>query len=216
MKRRKAVLGIIALIALIILGALIYRPAAPPPENSPWMKKWLNDPTCLPPCWENIIPGETDIGDSIALLEQVEEINNETIKMFSGDWSEVQWAFKDSSSWGRVWTTKKDTLIHMTRFATGDSVTITEIEAKYGAPQEVLISRCMSGFCDVVLIYKDLSMGLDVFTRERRQAGIRLRPDQVVYKIEFYSNKPGDVPPYTLDWNYPQRTYAWKGYTTYP
>ena len=34
-----------------------------------WMKAWLENPVCNPPCFENIIPGETKYNDAIEIIE---------------------------------------------------------------------------------------------------------------------------------------------------
>jgi len=219
MKTIKAAFWIITLISAYGCRMVPFHTSAPTPERGDWMIKWLNNPTCLPPCWENIIPGETSITDSISLLQQVEEIDSQKIELIdSGFGSDVQWSFKSSIFGGAVSTIKDDPIIYLALVDSDGIVTIGEIESKYGAPQEVLVSRCMSGFCEVLLIYKNLYMGLEVATEHIRSGNsfIELQPNQVVFRVQFYSDQPDVTLPYTRGPSYPERSYPWKGYTYYP
>jgi len=217
MKSMKTAFWIVTLITLYGCGMLPFRKSPPPPAKGDWMIKWLNNPTCLPPCWENITPGETNIDESIALLQQVEEIDSQKIVRIGSNAGprnrvEVNWGFKDSNYGGLVNTIRDDPIIKMIHLDSDQVVTIAEIVSKYGDPQEVLVSRCMSGFCEVFLIYKEMGMGLYIFPRQLRSRNslVELFPVQVVDSVQFYSKVPDATDSYDLG------IYTWKGYTTYP
>src|SRR5689334_19085430 len=36
-----------------------------------WLVRWLNEPVCLPPCWENITPGNTSFTDALPIAKAI-------------------------------------------------------------------------------------------------------------------------------------------------
>lgn len=87
------------ILASLFIGSCSYRPSLIPPTEplrSAWLKDFLSQSSCQPPCWENITPGITTYGDAKAKL-----LNNTSLKItdttnFKG--KEIEWDFDDGSS----------------------------------------------------------------------------------------------------------------------
>ncbi|MEJ5203004.1 MAG: hypothetical protein WHV66_12295, partial [Anaerolineales bacterium] len=79
-----------------------------PKPMANWIRAWLEEPVCVPPCWNNILPGYTNIYDAQKMLEQ--ETSNYKITwpanhldpISSIDRSHLSWTFLEDLSDGSV------------------------------------------------------------------------------------------------------------------
>ena len=73
---------VLVIVVLSMLGSLVACSGEMPatdqahitPTLSPmsdWLVRWLNEPVCQPPCWENITPGKTSFADALTIAKNI-------------------------------------------------------------------------------------------------------------------------------------------------
>ena len=98
-------------------------------------------------------------------------------------------------------------------------ITIGDIIEKFGMPGEVFPYECRIGYCGTVLIFRNYGMLIEIPLKERQNKSgdyVELSPFQIIARIEFF---PMDAIEKTWWFNsplYEEKSYLWKGYTTYP
>jgi hypothetical protein len=109
-------------------------------QNPPWLDDFLYQPTCPPPCWENIIPGETALAGAREILYQKTGINTVTI---NDDFAiaYLNWSFNDSLDIGSIAVETKIDRVRYIGFEFDKTpyLTLKEAEDVYGSPNHVLI-----------------------------------------------------------------------------
>src|SRR6266496_222154 len=73
---------VLVIVVLNMLGTLVacsrtitatdeayIRPTLSPQPD--WLVRWLNEPICQPPCWENVTPGKTSFKDALPIAKAI-------------------------------------------------------------------------------------------------------------------------------------------------
>ena len=194
--------------------------------HSDWVTKWLTNPTCQPPCWENIIPGQTyidNVADILAATQGIHILSNPG----KGPLSEIRqmdWGFDRSSDNGGAQTDEQGYVVSLIFMNTYQPITTEEVILKYGNPTNVLLYDCRSEMgrktCEVNLVYNNKGMMLGLFLNDigKEKYQVKIEPDQELKKIIFFSNAEGtyvDVMGKN-SFNYPKYYFPCNGYTNYP
>lgn len=191
-----------------------------------WLNKFLKDPTCLPPCWENIVPGKTTIDDASSILSHVSGIkiaNNPTV--LSGNTRQMDWRFDQSNDGGDVTTDDQGKVISKISLGFYEKLTTEEIISAFGQPTDVLLYDCRSEFgkhtCEVHLIFQETGIALrtgliDNFGKNMYQ--VNISPQTEINGIWFFQKINGTYEKVIgrNSFNYPQYFIKWKGYSNYP
>lgn len=198
-----------------------------PKPLSSWITKWLTNSTCQPPCWENLVPGETDIIESVKIIEQ---IPNATITSFPYNdapfgFRQVRWQFNDRDGGGSATTEKNDQVIStiFLQVSGEQHLPVEQIVSVFGPPDQVLIYRCLNEVgnhgCQLHLIYNGFAIELEKLTdKGTKDYRIKLSEDTSVFGIWFFP-KGDNGYANTLGRNtghFPKDLYEWKGFVEYP
>jgi hypothetical protein len=138
----------------------------------------LSNPTCQPPCWKNIRPGETTKEEAVSLLKELPEVDSTTIALNGKPWNIfediIYFGFKDSEVHGRVYISNdKAVFIEISRV--GDlelDTTFGEAVNMLGEP-EYIINIPISGGLPlapktnfiIIAIQPERGFGFDYDTR---------------------------------------------------
>ena len=106
-EKKRLFFGAFCLAMIILTGCNVVELIEPDPTASPkpeWLTEFLENPTCQQPCWENIIPGETNIWEVDEILSKIPEVTNiqGPKEAFQGDEWHVTWDYSDGTSGGRI------------------------------------------------------------------------------------------------------------------
>lgn len=85
---------ILLLVSCTFVESLNSSSSAP---RSSWISELLENPPCLPPCWENIVPGETTIQEAKEIL-----LAKGSIKAIYSSKDVFEWVFVPSDEHGKV------------------------------------------------------------------------------------------------------------------
>lgn len=226
--RRMMIIQAILVISILssCSGTAFWVKPTPKPLGSS-ITKWLTNPTCQPPCWENLVPGETNIIDSVKVIGQIPSV---TITGFPYDdkpWGirQVRWQFTDRDEGGSA-TTEKNNPVISTIFlqVSGQQfLPVKQIVSNYGPPIGVLIYSCLNEVgnngCVLHLIYNGFAIELRKLPDKGIESyQIKLSEDSKVSGIWFFP-KGDNGYANTLGKNsghYPKDLYQWKGFVDYP
>ncbi len=164
------------------------------PTNTPreqWVTDWLDNPTCQPPCWENITVANTTIPELVSKLSNTDDIvltgpyKNDISKQTT-----VYWEFPDNKSGGQAITGYNNSIIILMNLSVNQNqnLRISEVIKVYGDPNYVLVRECNSGFlsllCTVHLIFnKGLALELLLSSNHDK---VDISEDSTVGRIWFF------------------------------
>ncbi len=112
----------------------------PTPTPPGWIVKWLEHPSCLPPCWEKIQPGVTSV-DAIRDMEQ--------------QYPDMSVEIKPGTSIIQV------IYLYLSYY---DKLPIRLLISKFGQPDYVRITQCdPNGRCPTHAIFMDEGMVVEVY-----------------------------------------------------
>ena len=196
-----------------------------PAARHQWIKKWLNDPTCQPPCWEHIIPGETSLLDAASIVSTIPDTKIILLPNMNTDdqKSQLQWQLDNSSDTGIADPDEKGKVIALLTLSLGSDQQLLfgEVISAYGQPSDVVLYDCQGEItrssCVVHIVYPDLGMVLELFLRSVNKEGyhVDINSDANVSVIMFI---PGGSNSYseTILHNLNKPRIGWKGYAEYP
>ena len=216
------------LVILLIICCSMTNPKPTPEPRPPIIQQFLTDPTCKPPCWETITPGETDIFDAADILSNTPGIIlDHGPRDQTGRGKEICWSFDETDGVGRAEaTTQSDSISRIwLYFGSEQNVTVEEIIAYYGEPNYVLVRTCYSIFlsptkCTIHLIY-EMGMALayvGIARGRMNNSRIDVLTDTQIDSILLY---PAGIQGYldTFVGNQPNvvnELIPWRGYGEYP
>jgi len=189
--------------------------ATMPPTNSlDWWTTWLTQPTCQPPCWENITPGVTTQEEATSILKGMTDI---TIK-YNGE-NGLTWYFGEKSEGGFIVVSNEGKVDRITLENTSNkNWNLEKIVTVYSFPKYLEPFDCRDGMCIVSLVYPDLGMFLDVFVENKgANSGSKqfeIFPDTIVDRVYFIEQGIENfkkIPGFEED-----ALLNWKGYGKYP
>ncbi|MBV6396864.1 MAG: hypothetical protein HFACDABA_02466 [Anaerolineales bacterium] len=153
-----------------------------------WITRWLNQEVCTPPCWEEIVPGETLLKDAIVLVEGIPDAK------ITGEWEQVfEWEMA-GSDFGKAFTNLE------LRIAGNDSITwigisinknqsvvIEEVVDVYGSPSYIQVVDCNDvGSCDTNLIYSSIGMALHLYLELNPEGNVEIKGDSTIFQLLFF------------------------------
>ena len=191
-------------------------------KRSEWLTKWLYEPSCSPPCWEQMTPGDTTINEGLSLIKK---LNGVSIKYSPGkglydDRKQMMWDFNDSNSSGSGTTDKQGDVISdiSLQLNSEENLRISEIISIYGPPEYVNTLGCFGELtntsCDVHLIYPKIGMSLGLYLPDQGtdEHNVEISSDLSIRTIVFFS--PG-VDNYLKALGVFDNFVKWSGYTEY-
>ncbi len=225
--RNKLILFCIILVVLGISCRFFTSTPTPMIEpRHPWITKWLQNPTCQPPCWENITPGVTGMYEAYELLPQIPgvKVTFPPVKNPFDNSKQMQWQLDGSDSTGIADSDELGELITLLTLTVGSDqlLTVEEVISSYGSPSEVVITGCREELfrksCVTHLVYADLGIVLDIFLIDvgDDKPQVEVLPDSGVEKIVLF---PSGDEYYQMFWpNGKQEGYffQWNGFKVYP
>jgi len=191
---------------------------------SEWLAKWLENPTCEVPCWENIVPGETSREQTKALLSG----NPEIASVEEGDvipyGSMLFVKIYNDTYMGNV-SIKFDNQniaqeIDLTTF--GGKLYLGDMILAYGSPKQVLVRDTPDNeSVSVNMLYPESGMVLHLFIHNLGGGIPYVNINEYSEIWNIYLDAPGlkyyfeisEITDGTID---PRLLSEWKGYTIYP
>lgn len=153
-----------------------------------WLVRWLNEPVCQPPCWENITPGKTSFTDALPIAKAISGaklsyIGDNDIRLKSDQY--------DAYNFALLWS-KGDANIQVINLDTNfTSLELGEIVDRYGFPDEMIKYGLPSTeFTSVwiALLYYDLGMVITFYALpDDPWNSVSLSPDTSIDSIQFYA-----------------------------
>jgi hypothetical protein len=160
-------IGISLVATRVLVDARILRPnrfTAGFTNPSEWIAKWLRNPTCKVPCWENITPGETNRDQTKLLLSsnpEVESVEERDVipyglmlfvKIYDGKHKgNVSIKFDDQNIAQEI---------ELAVF--GDNLYLHDMISVYGSPKKVLFHNQDYEYVTVDLLYPESGMIIEL------------------------------------------------------
>lgn len=222
------ILPIFFLFLISSCSALPFFSTPTPKPRSDWITKWLKNPTCQPPCWENMIPGKTKIEDGVTILEQIPGINKLSgpSKGPIGNEKQMVWQFGPSSGSISAQTDERGEILSFIYLNLNleENITLDELVSAYGQPTNLSFYDCRTELnmksCVIHLIYKDKGMALELLVDDigKGEYRVKILSETKVSGVWLFP-ATGDGYATTIGKNsfiYPKFVINWKGYTNYP
>lgn len=181
-----------------------------------WLKEWLEQPICEPPCWQSIIPGQTPITQAINLLGTFPFVTSLEGPEENG-WGNNfwKWSFVDSDGGGLLEYSKLGEVKTLMLFIDED-LTLQDIIERYGQPTNIQSGGCHQHDCYLWITYMEqgLALGTSLGIEQRNPIKVEPKPNSIVDRIYFFSPGRENYPivPGTPD----DLLLEWEGYITYP
>lgn len=210
---KKFVVGVIVFWGFITTGCVLFPSKTPTPAaRHAWVTKWLENPACLPPCWEGITPGVTTITETFSILQKMPGVSKTENTRGKLTGIPIRWYFNQSGGEGLVSEDEHGRVAWIElSLAYEQLLTVGEVIPSYSSPSHVQASSLHIGNCGLYIIY--MERGLVLYTTlPVHNEKVLLSPQTRVDKLYFIP--PGDEnflrfakSSYTID--------EWKGYGSY-
>ena len=179
-------LWIILIIILIGCGyqnSIPTQTAVPPGQ---WLVNLLSNPVCIPPCWEGIRPGKTQIGEAIETLNSIQDVTElqGPYKYPNSENVGIQWEFADDHGSGLLISNDQTKIV--TQITLGpQSLSINKFMEKFGEPDQVFIFDTETNALKIVYIfYSNQNIMLETGGRVNDN-GFRINPELRISYIRF-------------------------------
>lgn len=152
----------------------------------------LSNP-CLPPCWQGVVPGQTDSGRAFETLAQMEGVSFRSIMTWEHDGvtDEIGWRFQHPfSDTAGYMHFENDVLTAISILAPGSLSAGDAIDA-FGEPEEIWLS-CVSGGINqpmrAAMVYpaKGLSLEIDLGVVPATGGQVEMDRSSPVSKVLFF------------------------------
>lgn len=216
----------IFLLSLSILRPLIHKTTT---EIKPiWLSSWLVSPTCGPPCWENITPGDSNFSEAEAIIRRRSDVDR--IYLGSGRLGEkqkvLQWYFVDSSDLGEIYSDADGKIVSTILLETGEYMTIQDVISQFGSPDQLTLAACGTSYgpmCFPRLLYPKISLAFGFSTALIDENyndmiySIKVLPEDKVTMFVFSPPGIGGYAQSTKSFaeDDMNRIWDWKGYGEY-
>lgn len=194
-KRLIIILGLSSLL-IACLGSTIQLTPTPVVTATPpgWIFDWLENPVCLPPCWETIQPGSTSINNIQTIQQRYPDMSVET----EPGTSTIQMIGLYLSIY--------------------DNLPVQLIMSKFGSPDYVRLYKCdPNKRCETHLIFADIGMVLNTYPEDIGKSGddiVKICDQTSVFQIFFI--EPGLNSYYNIfSGDNKQGLNEWKGCVEY-
>ena len=190
----------------------IFFPGPKPIPRTGWLSQLLQDPTCQPPCWEGIVPGETNILDAAIILSANPAVINVNEPKEFQQYDMWELSFDFTQGEGEIRANENRIVTRITfRPDYREILTLEEFIDAHGEPSAVSYSFCFEFGCNVDILY--LEKGISLSYRVENFPNLnfnKIKPNREIDEIIFSS--PGEIAA-------EPRLYhliKWKGYGRYP
>lgn len=169
---KKVYLISILLLTSLLLSSCQSRPWFFPPTPVPrgsWLIQWLERPVCQPPCYVNIVPGETNLNDAFEILENSPGVTDIEFSLPDKDEffhrGRITWNYKDSPDTGGAETFSNSLTISDIVLSVREELNIDEIINIYGSPSHLWFFDCRAEIgpvrCSIQLVYIEMGLSVD-------------------------------------------------------
>jgi hypothetical protein len=120
----------------------------------------LDDPTCDVPCWKGIVVGETSQDEALQILEQIPEIQKESLESLSQ--GSISWHYQGVREWGGSLRFHENKVI-VFYSAFDSSISLKEFIKAFGEPSFVYVTSTDDVFptmLTVSFIYPEMGVCL--------------------------------------------------------
>lgn len=151
--------GFLLVVGIACQTEIPYSPTfTPEPMYSGWAS-WLDQPVCMPPCWQNITPGETSKDIAVSILKNIPDV----VITYDGKYG-LSWDFTNHTDSGEVRVSEDGVVSTIWLGSISEQkVPLRMVVNTYGFPQYLKPYDCREGRCSTALIYPDLGMFLSVY-----------------------------------------------------
>ena len=191
-------------------------PVSTPSINSEnWLSSWLNSPTCQPPCWENIIPGQSTLNDSLKIIAQISGAQFQRISLTPHVNSKTTFA---EWGWGQIATRVNSQIIASIDLYLPEEqpLTINRLIDAHGNPSSLVRGSCFGEFsparCGYVLLYKEKGMVIYIDLSSKQDAPVEIVSDIKVTVISLSLQEDFNI---FSEGNKDLSEVIWDGYKTY-
>ena len=217
-------IGVSLLASRVLVDARILRPnwfTDKFTNPSGWIAKWLRNPSCNVPCWQNITPGETNRDQAKSLLSSNPDITGiEESDVIP--YGQVLNLNLDNDVYPDDVTILFDNenIVQEIDFATfGSNLYLNDMILAFGSPKRVLFRNQEYEYVTVDLLYSERGVIVELFLQNLNLEGEipKVKIEKYMEVRHIYLNTPGLK--YFFDTSGivdPSLSYEWKGYTTYP
>jgi len=189
---------------------------ATPETSINWWTLWLAQPVCQPPCWQDITPGVTTMGEALSILKNTPELKITFRSEYGADW-----AFNGNKDEGGSLSISQDKVVRVIWLGSSSDrkLYIETIVTSHNYPKYVKPYDCREGMCSTALVYPDLGMFLSVFIKNTGKINdipqIEILPDTVVDRVYFIEQGIESFQK-SLRLKESDLLMDWKGYGVYP
>lgn len=199
---------LVAVVFILALAACI--PEVPPLRDETFLPNpaILSGEPCEPPCWNNIIPGETSWDDAFTILEDdpdMREIQQDDVE--ESDVRALAWQYRDGRSCCQIISTEDGQGISSILLFTTPDVAIGAVIDLYGDPAYMGGADISPDQAMVVLLFPDVPMLVYVFV-EGTATG-RLSASSEIIGVTYTDAETMQL---VLESN---NLYVWDGYGSY-
>jgi hypothetical protein len=175
-----------------------------------WKSDWLNSPTCAPPCWEGITPGQTSLQEAIDIIKNMPGVDG----LFRG-YHYIEWSgnetYSGTADVGETSKTISNVVIH---FNHHENISMEEAIGVFGEPLNVQINRCINGLCEVFVIYPESGLALKTTSLLSTDYTVTIDKSSEVRGLVFFT--PGIANYLKIVIFQGIEVRKWDGYGTYP
>jgi hypothetical protein len=145
------------------------------------------DSPCSPPCWQNIIPGETTYEEMIQIVDKLPSVSkNGSMGNYRKPYSEI-YAIT-FSDWQTAYIYIIEENVVAIIISDNLNITVKEALSMYGEPESMYIHRFQTG--DIIglqynLLYPDIGLILSVHDEGLAIGPITIDPDDYIYEIYY-------------------------------
>lgn len=220
--QHKRLILYITIVLLSVLSSCGRSPSDVKQPIEPWIAKWLDNPTCQPPCWENLIPGLTSITDTISTLGAISDVTDFRGPVTGlGDELDIAWKFKASQSSGLAVSNNGEIVTQVIlSLDIKQQLFVDNVVSTYGYPSHVRVLETSErlSYYDVELIYLEMGMLLGLYLSSMNDQMVEVLPTAKVHLIRLF---PPGLTSFASIVNVSDSLIIkslsdWEGYTLYP
>ncbi len=161
-------------------------------EKPLWLINWLDSPSCLPPCWKNIIPGITTIEEAIEISENDNDLQIYKFPYELNKRKWIQWELSNSKDYVGAWTDPGQKTINKIFINVNSDLLVEDVYKKFGDPTSLKITSCkgelFTNYCAVDLIYTNLGLVVELLLKDfggNNKHKITILPNSRISIIDF-------------------------------
>lgn len=132
-----------------------------------WLSTWIDLPSCVPPCWENLTPGVSNFTEAQTAFSDREDIDNFHIGVgpLAKDQKILDWYFSDKGGDGQIYSDLKGekiaSIVLSTNPHNNKTLNLEEILLKFEEPDDITVIHCLpenGPICELRLLYPEIGI----------------------------------------------------------